>query len=334
MSIVAVANTYLDALISRDARGVPFADHVRRINNGTVTAEGADELRALVRREPPLKTHGLRWLVDGDHAVTFYDLDAEMGGDAPIPAYIGERFTVRDGLIEEIEVVYTARPGEPRPARPERHPPKPGVGDETLAAARRYVAALVSHHAGEVPVAADVWRVENGQVTADGGADLERQAAHAVPLARPPAAPPRPQRARRARDVEEARDPAPAALPVVPLVAPAGGPGGTGGFAYPPTVEIAHGYRIGEHRLVLPRNPAELTRSGRRLSNCLADYAGAVRNGRSVVIGLEERGTLVAALELRDGAIRQFVGVANGRPTRARRDVVNRMLRDLALGGR
>jgi hypothetical protein len=174
VSIVAVANTYLDALISRDARGVPFADHVRRINNGTVTAEGADELRALVRREPPLKTHGLRWLVDGDHAVTFYDLDAEMGGDAPIPAYIGERFTVRDGLIEEIEVVYTARPGEPRPARPERHPPKPGVGDETLAAARRYVAALVSHHAGEVPVSADVWRVENGQVTADGGADLRR----------------------------------------------------------------------------------------------------------------------------------------------------------------
>jgi len=164
--------------------------------------------------------------------------------------------------------------------------------------------------------------------------DLERQAAHAVPLARPPAAPPRPQRARRARDVEEARDPAPAALPVVPLVAPAGGPGGTGGFAYPPTVEIAHGYRIGEHRLVLPRNPAELTRWGRRLSNCLADYTGAVRNGRSVVVGLEERGTLVAALELRDGAVRQFVGVANGRPTRARRDVVNRMLRDLALGGR
>ncbi len=165
--------------------------------------------------------------------------------------------------------------------------------------------------------------------------DLERQAAHAVPLERPPAPPPRPARVRRARaDVDAPAAPEPAALPAVPLAAPDAGPGGRGGFVYPPTVEIAHGYRIGEHRLVLPRHPAELTRWGRRLSNCLGDYAGVVRTGRSVVLGLEERGTLVAALELRDGAVRQFVGLANGRPTRARRDVVDRMLRDLALGGR
>jgi len=59
-----------------------------------------------------------------------------------------------------------------------------------------------------------------------------------------------------------------------------------------------------------------------------------VRGGQSVVIGLEERGTLVAAMELRAGIIRQFVGVANSRPTAARRDAANRMLHDLALGGR
>ena len=46
--------------------------------------------------------------------------------------------------------------------------------DETLEAARRYVAALVSHDATDVPAAADVWRVENGQVTADGGEELRR----------------------------------------------------------------------------------------------------------------------------------------------------------------
>lgn len=174
MTTVAAATDYLDALISHDADAVPLADHVRRINNGKVMAEGADELRAIIRREPKVTTHGFRWLVDGDHAVTFYDLDADMGGDAPIPAYIAERFTVRNGLIEEIEVVYTARPGEPRPPRPGRHPPAPGGGDETLAAARRYVEALVSHEATDVPAAADVWRVENGQVTADGGDDLRR----------------------------------------------------------------------------------------------------------------------------------------------------------------
>jgi len=171
---IAAATAYLDALVSRDADAVPLADDVRRLNNGKVTAAGAEELRALIRREPALTTHGFRWLVDGDHAVTFYDLDADMGGDAPIPTYIGERFAVRDGLIEEIEVVFTARPGEPRPPRPERHPSASGDGDETLAAAQRYVAALVSHDASDVPAAADVWRVENGQVTADGGDDLRR----------------------------------------------------------------------------------------------------------------------------------------------------------------
>jgi hypothetical protein len=162
--------------------------------------------------------------------------------------------------------------------------------------------------------------------------DLERQAAQAVPLERPEPAPGRPREARRAREVAER--PAPDPLPAVPRIAPSDGPAGTRGFVYPPTLEIVHGYRRGEHRLVLPRDPAELTRWGRRLSNCLADYAGAVRSGRSVVIGLEERSTLVAALELRDGTVRQFVGVANSRPTRRRRDVAERMLHDLSLGGR
>jgi hypothetical protein len=169
---------------------------------------------------------------------------------------------------------------------------------------------------------------------ARGIVDLERQAAQAVPLERPEPAPHRDPRLRRVHVIEEepAREPDP--LPAVPLVAPSDGPGGTCEFVYPPTVGVAHGYRIGEHRLVLPHDPAELTRWGRRLSNCLADYAGAVRSGRSLVVGLEERGTLVAALELRGGAVRQFVGVANARPTRVRRDIAERMLHDLALGGR
>jgi hypothetical protein len=109
VAIVVAATNNLDALISHDADTVPLA-------------EGADELRAIIRREPKLTTHGLRWLADGDHAVTFYDLGAGMGDDAPIPAYIGERFTVCDGA----------------------------------------------------PTAVDVWRVENGQVTADDGDDLRR----------------------------------------------------------------------------------------------------------------------------------------------------------------
>ena len=175
MTTVATATRYLDALVSHDADSVPLADDVRRIDNGKVVVSGADELQAIIRREPAAATHGFRWLTDGDDAVVFYDLDADMGDADTIPAYIGERFTVRDALIREIEVVYTALPGEPRPPRPDRHPDAdPGESEATLAAAKRYVAALLSHDASDVPAAADVWRIENGHVTADGGDHLRR----------------------------------------------------------------------------------------------------------------------------------------------------------------
>lgn len=171
-------------------------------------------------------------------------------------------------------------------------------------------------------------------------ADLEEQATRTMPAERPTPVARRRPAPRRAVE----RQPAPVAaarprrdpLPAAPRNPPRDGPAGeqTRCFTYPATVEIAHGHQIGEHRLVLPRDPGDLTAWGRRLSNCLADYAGAVRSGRSVVIGLEERGTLVAALELRDNEVRQFVGIANGRPSPPRRDAMEALLRDLALGGR
>ncbi|MEZ5247168.1 MAG: hypothetical protein R2707_18925 [Acidimicrobiales bacterium] len=230
-------------------------------------------------------------------------------------------------------------------------PPQHWPSDDDIAQLRRLWRTVGETTATELAV--DALRVEHGgarlrraltvvepfavvaELTlARNVADLERQAARAVPLQRREPAVPRVERTPCAQPV----DPAPAAepdpLPAVPRIAPNDGPAGAGVFDYPPSVGIAHGYRLGEHRLVLPRDPAELARWGRRLSNCLADYAGPVRSGRSVVVGLEERGTLVAALELRAGTVRQFVGIANSRPTRARRDVAERMLHDLALGGR
>lgn len=156
-------------------------------------------------------------------------------------------------------------------------------------------------------------------------ADLERQAAEATP--------PRPAPAPAARAPQPARDrdPLPAQPRHPPRAAPALRVGPPATFDYPPTIEIAHGYRVGEHRLVLPRTPGDLTRWGRRLANCLADYAGVVGAGTSVVIGLEERGALVAALELRNGEVRQFVGIGNARPLGRHREVMTRMLSDLAL---
>ena len=43
---------------------------------------------------------------------------------------------------------------------------------DVLAAARAYVAALVSHDASAVPLADDVWRIENGRNTGDGAEAL------------------------------------------------------------------------------------------------------------------------------------------------------------------
>ena len=181
MDVVKVATTYLDALVSHDADSVLLADDARRIDNGRVSVEGADALRAIIRREPAARTDDFRWIVDGDQAIVFYDLDADMQrGEGPvvgppdswIPAYIGERFQVRGGRIEEIEVVYSARAGHPRPERPARHrggeEPRAGV----LAAAQAYVASLVSHEPSGVPLHDDVWRIENGAPSGDGADSL------------------------------------------------------------------------------------------------------------------------------------------------------------------
>lgn len=42
---VQAAQSYIDALQSHDASSVPLADHVRRLENNKVNADGADALR-------------------------------------------------------------------------------------------------------------------------------------------------------------------------------------------------------------------------------------------------------------------------------------------------
>jgi hypothetical protein len=193
MEIIDVAKSYLDALLSHDAASVRLAPDARRIDNGAVTVEGADALRAIIRREPAAATSSFRWLVDGDQAIAFYDLDADLAlarGDEPsprdqwIPAYIGERFQIRDDLIHEIEVVYAANPGQPRPARPTRYAQAEAAREEVIGAARLYLASLVSHDASAVPLADQVWRIENGKNTGDSAEalrkSLESQIMHTV----------------------------------------------------------------------------------------------------------------------------------------------------------
>ena len=125
--------TYLDALVSHDSASVRLADGVRRIGNGKDIVAGADALRAVIEREPVGAIDALRWVVDGDSAALVYDLDADLTRteqsetfgprETWITSFIAERFTVADGLITEIEVVYAgSEAGRARPPRPERYP--------------------------------------------------------------------------------------------------------------------------------------------------------------------------------------------------------------------
>jgi hypothetical protein len=166
---VDIAALYLNALASRDPSDVPLAADVRRINNGTVTASGIDELCDVIRREPPLTTGALRWLSTGDEVAVFYDLEADLGGPEPICAAVGERFVVHDGRIDEIEVVHAA---VPRDAATWEASETNGPPDDVTTPTKAYLAALVSHRGAQVPLAAEVRRVENGRQTGNGAEHL------------------------------------------------------------------------------------------------------------------------------------------------------------------
>lgn len=174
MSAIDAASRYLDALVSRDSTGVALADDVQRISNGKVAVEGADRLRAAIDREPPLTMGPKRWVADTDAAV-FYRLEADIG-DEPISVCVGERFVVENGRIHEIEVVYNPAGGDGAWPAGEVTGDADDVidaaTDAVIDAAQAYLASLVSHDASAVRATADLRRVENGKVTAEGAADL------------------------------------------------------------------------------------------------------------------------------------------------------------------
>jgi len=185
--VIQAASSYLDALVSHDAPSVSLADDVRRTGNGRDSVVGADELRAIIEREPVGAIGPRDWVVDGDTATLLYDLDADMTratqGDtfaAPeswIPAYVAERFTVHDGLITAIDLLYAAASvGTPRPPRPERYPRQRGASapsrEHVVDIASSYLDALVTHDGSAVPLAPRAWRIENGHNSGDSGPDI------------------------------------------------------------------------------------------------------------------------------------------------------------------
>ena len=150
--------TYLqNGLIDHDPDAVLLSDTARhQLRRGA--CPDPDSLRRIILPELVAAIHNLRLVVDGDDAVVVYDMlvdwtRSEQSDSYADPstwrsAYIGERFHVVDGLIEEIEVVYAVHPERSAPLeRPSRTPPAsadaPGR-DDGIAVRQTYLDALFS----------------------------------------------------------------------------------------------------------------------------------------------------------------------------------------------
>ena len=105
--VIAVAQTYLDGVMSGDGSGVLLAPDAWRVEQGMNSGVDAAEIRRSLDRMGGFGgMRDLRWFVDGDDAVAFYVLDV-----GPFTSFIVERIHVVDSLITEIEVVFHGREG-------------------------------------------------------------------------------------------------------------------------------------------------------------------------------------------------------------------------------
>lgn len=187
-----------------------------------------------------------------------------------------------------------------------------------------------------VRVAQDLRGIDRHRGALPGSLDeLER-----LILASVPVAPPRRRETRHTRPVTETTPeprPAPPAreLPTAPLNAPSTrvGQSPPERFVYAASVQRLDGHTFGGFRFVLPVRPGELRTWGTVLRNCLPNFVSAVAAGRSVVVGVQHRDVLVAALEIDPvlGRVRQFVGERNRRPPQGLDSRVHAELRTLGV---
>ena len=110
-SIIEAAEKYLfHGLVEHDGSKVPLAENVVRTEQGRNTGAGRARLIAALAHDVMNVVTGIRnvrWIVEEDQAVAFYDLDVTTS-DRPV--LIAERFRVADGLITEIEAIFHAQP--------------------------------------------------------------------------------------------------------------------------------------------------------------------------------------------------------------------------------
>lgn len=105
--LITAAEKYLfQGLVEHDGSEVPLAPDCWRIEQGVDTGDTAAKIREQLTAEVMNVITGLdnlRWLVEGDEGVVYYDLHTKA---SPKPVLIAERFKVRDGLIQEIEAIF------------------------------------------------------------------------------------------------------------------------------------------------------------------------------------------------------------------------------------
>jgi hypothetical protein len=117
--VIALCQTYVDALRTGDGHSVPLAPDAWRIENGHEVGDSGPRIQEMLiamsagEHALILGIDDLRWYVDGEEAVAIYRLEldaAAVGLDVPGPVHLPvvERFRVHAGLITEVEPVFPA----------------------------------------------------------------------------------------------------------------------------------------------------------------------------------------------------------------------------------
>ena len=108
--LIEVCEKYLfHGLVEHNGSKVPLAADCWRIEQGRDTGSNAQEIRVQLASEIMQVITGLdnlRWVVEGDEGVVYYDLHTKA---SPKPVLIAERFKLVDGLISEIEAIFAAQ---------------------------------------------------------------------------------------------------------------------------------------------------------------------------------------------------------------------------------
>lgn len=113
---IAVARTYLDALVSHDGSQIKLAKDAKRWENGILTGRSGPDIKSQMPA-PYFKVvkrlRDIRWFLEGDNLFAMYLIDT---GVPDSPAYTGtvhvsELFVIRNGLIHEVEAIFCAASG-------------------------------------------------------------------------------------------------------------------------------------------------------------------------------------------------------------------------------